>query len=75
MRSGYLSQLMKKLEIPAVPHGLRQTFRNWAGARQTRIPEPAAEMVLAHTPSSAVVKAYLTDDFFRRARAHHARIF
>ena len=40
MRSGYLSQLMKKLEIPAVPHGLRQTFRNWAGARNSPTTSP-----------------------------------
>lgn len=64
MDSNYLSKIMRSLHLTAVPHGLRQTFRNWAGARQTRIPEPAAEMVLAHTPSKAVVRAYLTDDFF-----------
>ena len=58
-----LSRLLTKLAIPAVPHGLRASFRNWAGGRPD-IAQPAAEMVLAHTPTEPVVKAYMTDDFF-----------
>ena len=58
-----LSLLMKQLQIPAVPHGFRQTFKNWA-ARQPKMIEAAAEMVLAHTPSTEVKRAYQTDDFF-----------
>ena len=59
-----LSRLLTKLAIPAVPHGFRASFRNWAGGRPD-IAQPAAEMVLAHTPTEAVVKAYMTDDFFK----------
>ena len=65
MDSGNLSGLMLslKIKIPAVPHGSRSSFINWASGR-SHIPEPAAEMVLAHTPSDAVKRAYRTSDFF-----------
>ena len=64
MQAARLSKVMRTLEIPAVPHGCRASFRNWAAERETRIPRPAAEMVLAHRPSNAVVQAYQTSDFF-----------
>ena len=67
MSAGQLPELMTKLEIPAVPHGFRSSFSNWA-AEQTHIPEPAAEMVLAHVPSEAVKKAYRTSDFFKNRK-------
>ena len=63
MNGNNLSNLMKRLEIPAVPHGSRASFINWASGH-SHIPEPAAEMVLAHTPPDAVKRAYRTADFF-----------
>jgi integrase len=63
MDSKRLSDVMHRLEIPAVPHGSRSSFSNWA-ASKTHIPEAAAEMVLAHTPPVAVIRAYRTADFF-----------
>ena len=63
MASGSLSRLMKNLALPAVPHGSRASFTNWA-AGCAHIPEAAADMVLAHTPSDKVRKAYRTADFF-----------
>ena len=63
MPSGNLSRLMKHLKIPAVPHGSRASFTNWA-AGCAHIPEAAADMVLAHSPSDEVRKAYRTADFF-----------
>ena len=63
IRSRGPSHLMKRLEIPAVPHGKRSSFINWASGH-SHIPEPVAEMVLAHTPPAAVIKAYRTADFF-----------
>ena len=50
--------------VESVPHGFRSSLRTWA-AEETDLPEPAAEMLLAHTPASAVVKAYQTSDFFK----------
>ena len=63
MDNGRLSEVMRRLGIPAVPHGSRSSFINWASGH-SHIPEPVAEMVLAHTPSEAVIKAYRTADFF-----------
>ena len=63
MDDGRLSRLLTRLKIPAVPHGARSSFINWAGGRPL-IAQPASEMVLAHTPSEAVVRAYRTSDFF-----------
>ena len=62
MRGLMLSLLLHRLKIPCVPHGLRSTFRNWAG-RNPDIPFAPAEMVLAHAPSNSVVAAYLNDEF------------
>ena len=62
---GTLSKLFFELEIPAVPHGLRATFMNWAGGR-AHIPELEAQLVLAHQPSSAVVSSFLTSNFSER---------
>ena len=63
MNSGSLSDLMHDLALSAVPHGSRSSFMNWASGRP-HIPDPVAEMVLAHTPSDKVKKAYRTSDFF-----------
>ena len=58
-----LTKLLRTLHVESVPHGFRSSIRTWA-AKETNLPEPAAEMLLAHTPSSAVVKAYQTYDFY-----------
>ena len=42
-----LSGLLKTLEIPAVPHGFRSTFRDWA-AEETNHPREVVEAALAH---------------------------
>ena len=73
MDRGSLSRLMKNLALPAVPHGSRASFTNWA-AGCAHIPEAAADMVLAHTPSDKVRKAYRTADFFRTEDPHHAGV-
>ena len=59
---------MRKLEIPAVPHGDRSSVRNWAGGRAD-IAQPAAEMVLGHKQGAQIVKqVYMTSDFFEHRR-------
>ena len=67
MNSDRLSGLMRKLEIPAVPHGDRSSVRNWAGGRAD-IAQPAAEMVLGHKQGAQIVKTYMTSDFFEHRR-------
>lgn len=52
---------------PAVPHGLRSTFRDWAAERG--YDRDMAEIALAHTVGSEVERAYRRSDMLERRRA------
>ena len=56
-----LSDLLHSVGSPAVPHGMRSSFRNWAG-RTPSISHDVAEAALAHSHEQ-VVASYLTDDY------------
>jgi integrase len=56
---------------PAVPHGLRSTFRDWA-AERTDYPREMAELALAHTVGSDVERAYRRGDMLEKRRAMQA---
>ena len=62
-----LSGLLKDLEIAAVPHGFRSSFRDWA-AEETDHPREVVEAALAHTVRSPVEAAYARSDLFERRR-------
>ena len=62
-----LSGLLKTLEIPAVPHGFRSTFRDWA-AEETILPREVVEAALAHVVQNKVEAAYARSDLFERRR-------
>ena len=62
-----LSGLLKTLEIPAVPHGFRSTFRDWA-AEETNHPREVVEAALAHVVQNKVEAAYARLDLFERRR-------
>ncbi|MBI1417970.1 MAG: DUF4102 domain-containing protein [Limimaricola sp.] len=51
---------------PAVPHGLRSTFRDWAA--EQGIDNTLAEVALAHQVGNAVERAYLRSDMLERRR-------
>ncbi len=51
---------------PAVPHGLRSSFRDWAAERG--VDHVVAEMCLAHDVSAAVERAYRRSDMIERRR-------
>ena len=51
-----LSELLRTLEIPAVPHGFRSTFRDWA-AEETNHPREVVEAALAHVVQNKVEAA------------------
>ncbi len=53
---------------PAVPHGLRSTFRDWA-AERTDFPREMAEIALAHDVGLAVERAYRRGDMLEKRRA------
>ena len=60
---GYLDQSSKR---PAVPHGLRSTFRQWAA--EQGYPREMAEIALAHFIGSDVERAYQRSDMLERRR-------
>lgn len=62
-RAGYLDPRTKR---PAVPHGLRSTFRQWAAEKG--YPRDMAEIALAHFIGSDVERAYQRSDMLDRRR-------
>jgi integrase len=63
-RSGFLDPQSRS---PAVPHGLRSTFRDWA-AERTEYSRDMAEIALAHTVGSDVERAYRRTDMVEKRR-------
>ncbi|MDX3900417.1 MAG: tyrosine-type recombinase/integrase [Sphingobium sp.] len=63
-----LSKLMKELKIPAVPHGFRSSFRDWAG-EQTHHAREVIEFALAHVIKDKAEAAYARSDLFEKRRA------
>lgn len=63
-RPGYLDRVSKR---PAVPHGLRSTFRDWV-AERTTYPGELAEVALAHKISNAVEASYRRGDMIEKRR-------
>ena len=51
----------------ATTHGLRSSFRDWAG-EQTNFPREVAEMALAHSVGSDTEQAYRRGDLLRKRR-------
>lgn len=62
-----LAAVLRRMEVPAVPHGFRSTFRDWA-AERTSYPRDAAEMALAHAIGDKVEAAYRRGDLFEKRR-------
>ena len=62
-----LSELLRELEIAAVPHGFRSSFRDWA-AEETDHPREVIEAALAHVVQNRVEAAYRRTDLFERRR-------
>ena len=57
------TNLLRRLGIPAVPHGFRTSFRNWA-AECTPAPWAVAEAALAHNVGNSTEAAYMRSDLF-----------
>ena len=62
-----LRRLLQDLNIAAVPHGFRSTFRDWA-AERTNHPREVVEAALAHMVQNKVEAAYARSDLFDRRR-------
>lgn len=55
--------MLKRLGIPAVPHGFRSSFTDWAEELMEGY-SPAADAALAHQEKSKTKQAYKRTDFF-----------
>ena len=64
---GGLGFFDNKSKRPAVPHGLRSTFRVWV-AEKTDYPREMAEIALAHTVGNEVERAYFRSDMVDKRR-------
>ena len=62
-RVGFIDPQSKR---PAVPHGLRSTFRQWAA--EQGYPRDMAEIAVAHFIGSEVERAYQRSDMLERRR-------
>ncbi len=67
VKGTFLSELLRDLDIAAVPHGFRSSFRDWA-AEETDHPREVVEAALAHAVRNQVEAAYARSDLFERRR-------
>lgn len=62
--TGFIDRTSKR---PAVPHGLRSTFRDWV-AERTTYPGDMAEVALAHSINNSVEASYRRGDMIEKRR-------
>jgi len=62
-----LSAVLRRMDVDAVPHGFRSSFRDWC-AETTNYPREVAEMALAHAIPSGVEAAHRRGDLFKKRR-------
>ena len=60
-----LTAVMRRMQLKAVPHGFRSTFRDWC-AEHTDFPREVAEMALAHAIGDKVEAAYRRGDLLAK---------
>lgn len=63
-----LTKVLRDMDVDAVPHGFRSTFRDWV-AEQTNWPAEIAEAALAHVISDKTVAAYQRGSMLEKRRA------
>lgn len=62
-----LSAVCKRMNVDAVPHGFRSTFKDWSRSC-TRYPDEASELALAHVNSDGTRAAYARDELLPMRR-------
>jgi integrase len=62
-----LTATMRRMDLEAVPHGFRSTFRDWVG-ESTEYPSDLAEMALAHVLPNKTEAAYRRGDALEKRR-------
>jgi integrase len=63
-----LTAVMRRMNVDAVPHGFRSTFRDWASEKSS-YPRDVAEMALAHSIGNKVEAAYRRGDLFEKRKS------
>ena len=63
-----LSYMLRRVHVPAVAHGFRSSFRDWA-AEKTDASFAVMELALAHGVGSSVVQSYARSDLLDRRRS------
>lgn len=63
-----LTKLCRDLEVAAVPHGFRSSFRDWV-SEETEFDGAVAEMALAHTIENKVEAAYRRGNLLEKRRS------
>jgi integrase len=58
-----LSKILRDAQMPYTVHGFRSSFRDWAAEQMPQIPDPVAEVALAHGVPEKVVAAYKRAEF------------
>lgn len=66
VKAGGCGWVDSRSKRPAVPHGLRSTFRDWAA--EAGYEREMAELALAHNVGTAVERAYRRTDYLERRR-------
>lgn len=56
-----LSAALKRMDVDAVPHGFRSSFKDWARS-STRFSDEVSELALAHVSTDATRAAYARDE-------------
>lgn len=63
-----ISAVCRRMNVPAVPHGFRSSFKDWA-RNSTAYTDELSELALAHVSSDATRAAYARDELVaKRAR-------
>lgn len=62
-----MTEVVRELKLPCVPHGFRTTFRVWA-AEQTQYPRELCEFALAHQLKDKVEAAYNRSNLLDKRR-------
>jgi integrase len=63
-----MTAVLRRMNVEAVPHGFRSTFRDWAG-ESTNFPREVCEHALAHRLADGVEAAYQRGDMLQKRTA------
>ena len=69
MGRGRLANILKKLDLPFVPHGLRGSFADWASDHENPEYKLLAKLSIAHVVDNQSDQAYFTKDPIDKRRA------